>query len=261
MLTSGTGRFSIWIIVPIVVLIIASAFVVTSRMNILGAGSNSSTYSSISQMSSTTQSTFNSEDTASNSTLRTITSNSTLTITNPLPISVSSTPLPRIGLSLHLSLNATVMLSGDHLNITSWEFNTLNSYNELNQSNNWALPSLLDWWPCQSYKHFQIFQGYYTISNITGAIPLPEFPPGFGAECPYVGNTSYLLAPLSDLLVVGGSSEPFTSSWILSGYYPTITQTLTNGSTYITLPFTQGEYTVAYGDEWGDIVTASFMVI
>src|SRR5487761_362822 len=129
----------------------------------------------------------------------------TMVASTPIPTMAASTPIPTIGLSLHLMLNATVMLPNESINITLRDFNTLTTYNSLVHSENWSLPSILDWWPCKEISmYYAIFQGYYIRSNITGAVPLPMFPPGYELSCPDWNFSSIQFRPASDFATVKG---------------------------------------------------------
>lgn len=189
-------------------------------------------------------------------------SSSITQIVSNLPTNDSSTPLPGIGLSLQLSLNASVMTPNDSIHIDFSDFNTLNMNNTLPRSNNFSLPSILDWWGCRGdFIYFAIFPGYYTLSNITGAAPLPNSLPG--EPCPPSDYQSVQFQSKSNVVIVNGSpGGPATlhESYSIPGYY-NWSQVLTNGSYYTILHFKQGIYTVVVGDEWGDLAMAYFEVI
>ena len=194
-------------------------------------------------------------------------SNTTQSVINPNPTMVSSTPIPTIGLSLHLMLNSTVMLPNHSINITFSIFNTLTTYNNLLAADNWSLPSILDWWPCMGFSAYHaIFQGYYIRSNISGAVPLPLFPPGYSLACPDLNFSSLQFRPGTNVAtVIGGTLDGRDGSqggsFVVTGYYSTTPQVLTNGSSYTILHFKQGAYTVVAGDEWGDLAISNFEVI
>lgn len=233
----------IWIIPIAVLLILSSSFVIYNRMGPFSGNSVATSSSSI---------------TASNTS-----GTSTQSIINPIPTTVSSNPIPPIYLSLHLTLNSTVMLPSDIINITMSDFNTLATYNDLVNSDSWSLPSILDWWPCSGLSmYYGIFQGYDILSNITGAVPLPLFPPGYLLACPDLSFSSFQFHPASDIATVTGGVEiSLETSMVVAGYYSTTPQVLTNGSSYTILHFTQGAYTVVAGDEWGDLAVSHFEVV
>ena len=114
--------------------------------------------------------------------------------------------------------------------------------------------------------YYAIFQGYYILSNITGAVPLPMFPPGFALSCPALLFSSFEFRPASDVAtvtggVLDGREITLGASVGVPGYYSTTPQVLTNGSSYTILHFKQGAYTVVAGDEWGDLAISHFEVV
>lgn len=256
------NKSQFWIIIPVVVIILSSAFVVSNRTGLFGAGNSLSASSSTTLLSDTTQT---STSTFSSTSLSTISTSTQIIITNPLPVTVDSIPLPNVNLSLHLSLSATVLLPKEAFNVTLSIYNTLDSYNYINASDNWAMFSIFLYsWPCAYYVHYAIFQGYYVRANLSSGTPLPLVPPGYGPTCFYFNNGNLRFDPLSNNATGfdGAGFVTLDTGWPTFGYFPYTTQILTNGSDhYNVLYFSQGEYTVVAGDEWGDLAIAYFMVV
>ncbi|MGD0511393.1 MAG: hypothetical protein ABSA33_06160 [Candidatus Micrarchaeaceae archaeon] len=156
-----------------------------------------------------------------------------------------------LGLQLTLSLNSTKIQSGEKVNFTSTLRNTLSTVNNVSGADNWKLPEseLLDGFSCPSSFDIQLFQGHYTISNISMAgAPLQTDTPAFpGPECPLMQFAYYLFPPLGNI------------AWPPNQYYPpgTVISPCVPGPP---TPFPPGEYTLAADDEWGQIAIVHFTV-
>ncbi len=164
------------------------------------------------------------------------------------------------GLSLILSLNTTVVAAGQGILITVGELNTLPRANNVSAGADWPLKdlSLSQCGVVNSPYGMALFHGYYDRSNVSLAKPLELYYPG-GRSCPMIlsGIDAYGFPPLSDKAVVYGSCEPrscftlpMSSEIPLSGFW-------TGDALY---SFDAGVYTVAEGDEWGQMVFLHFQV-
>ena len=199
------------------------------------------------------------------------------------------------GLQLELALNTSVIFEQPRdenesgaLLVSMSLFNTLGKNNNLSATQNWPLPDLSSG-ACSSYDQpfgIDVMYGYYTISNVTSASPLPLFTPSF---CPvYFPPAFFVFDPNSDYIntvsiprtsiqLVTNSTVTLTRTSILeyttpqgndqreiplSGYCCTVTrQENCLCYTYGLIPFEVGTYTIADGDEWGDLVLMHFIVM
>ncbi len=128
---------------------------------------------------------------------------------------------------------------------------------------NWAIPALR--YPstgCSLFTNFQIFQGYYTKSNISSAVPLQTInPEGPYPQCP---NPLLSLSPeeysvLNQTTATVGFHFKHNKDYsrlgtIVNGIYSQSGQVVH----YVLFP--KGVYTVAAGDLWGQMVILHFSV-
>lgn len=179
-----------------------------------------------------------------------------------------------LGLNFSMTLNSTVLNSGQSISITFDEWNFLDSFNNVTASGNWSY-SDFQGSPCYSGPalpnlpfSIAIVQGYYTESNLTGTISLPILsPPGAWYSCPLMGGppTEFDFYPTSDRVIVCAPefsgppsfiNESATQTLSFNGYYAPYNF---NGTTQ-TINFPPGVYTVVGGDEWGQLVVLHFIV-
>ena len=196
--------------------------------------------------------------------------NSTVTISQAELVTADSP-----GLVFIFSLNTTQIGPGQAINITASMLNPLAKENNVTGVSNWAIPALQeDSLPSYSslspdYACVQVFQGYYTQSNVSSATPLRISPRGFSATISTSPNNYYLFQPSSDEALFPISTLPNGHSYValrmevsaaLTGYYPlgNSSAQYSNGNTLLQFP--AGVYTVAAGDEWGDISILHFQV-
>ena len=175
------------------------------------------------------------------------------------------------GFQLRLGLSTTVLPYGGSVNVSVFEYNTLSKVNNVSAASDWALSAFADWGCPQSSSApiaFALYEGRYTTTNISGATALPLTPPGFGGGCPERDYASFTFNPESATMTATlrmgsatasqvSSAMSMSTSMIIHGFYSTtLTQRIgPNGSSFPALiHFTSGEYTVAGGDEWGDLV-------
>jgi hypothetical protein len=219
---------------------------------------------------------------------QTITSSSTIFSTPDQVSYVNATS----GLMLQLSLNSTDI---DQITPNDWtsilvfisEYNTRGTTNNITAANDWRMQGL-SLGQCQNGPiGLGIFPGYYVLNNISAAgKSLSLFPPIFCPTftLPQAVAPFYVFAPQSAEAEVqgaystqydhsGNTTETFTD---LTYNLESITSSVTLNSyccreivggqncgcyTYGYIPFQIGTYTIAGGDEWGDIVVTHFSVV
>ena len=177
---------------------------------------------------------------------------------------VTATPKPS-GLELLLMLNATHLVTGQAVNATAEVRNSSPNVNDVSQAWVWAIPSLEDWMinlgGCPSFLSVQYYSGHYTNSNISAAMTLQASPARFVACGPGISQDGFFrFQPSSDRAFLNpcssctGRGYPMNQTIVTKGYYPRYQ------SSNFTL-FPPGNYTVAAGDEWGEVAIAYFSVI
>ncbi len=185
----------------------------------------------------------------------------------PPPNTSSTTSKSVKGLMLSLSLNSTTFQPGQEVSVVIDEQNTLATENNVSASNSWPLRGL-SLGPCGTLNYpfgVAIFQGNYTSSNVSSAMPLQLYNPEGIYSCPalFLVN-SYSFNPLSDTASVFGgcgSSNPnpcltdfkISSEITVTGYW-------SNDQESVLGNFTPGVYTVVGGDEWGSLAVLHFVV-
>jgi len=163
------------------------------------------------------------------------------------------------GLSFTLSLNSTNLMQGQAINITAYVTNDRSTFNNLTWAGpggSWSEGWFIGWGmidSCNSFANAQVFQGYYTQSNISSLqsgtelqLAKPLIPP---MECPFIPGAWYTYFPF----------QPHESKvgyqYSTQGDYGKANQS----SSTLQL-FNPGVYTVAAGDEWGQMVILHFVV-
>lgn len=173
-----------------------------------------------------------------------------------------------VGLELQLSINSTLISSGGALAATVMDYNTLQQINNLSSSTDWALKYLtLGSCGTNSYPFgVAFYAGYYSLSNISTAIPL-DFAPGVSG-CPEESYVSYyVFQPTST------SAELYTTQngtnvqccFTTAGQPSPINGTVTINSYWdnsnVQRNLAPGVYTVEGGDEWGQLAILHFAVV
>lgn len=190
---------------------------------------------------------------------------------NPLEANVTNN---KLGLQLVLALNTTKLESDQGLNITVEERNILQTETNVTAARSWALknPTLTNCGLLDSPFGIEVLSGYYTVSNLSLGQPLIIFDPET-IYCPSAPLVAYYrFEPLSDnvsIVPVGilpNQTSPYRfyppfpdfSSVTVDGFWPSTAI----GIQYSTppTPFAPGEYTVAAGDEWGQLLLLYFTV-
>jgi len=164
-------------------------------------------------------------------------------------------------ISISASLNPTEVGQNQTVKVTVSDVNGLRIPNELALSGDWRVQNLslgACVWPAQYPFGIAVFQGRYTIGNISSAgsplAPAADFLPGAVYSClgAYPGN-SVKFGPLQNVSFTEGVSGYYTS-----GFTPV--PGLGGGIFGIHHPFAPGEYTLVAGDEWGHVDILYFQV-
>ena len=175
----------------------------------------------------------------------------------------TSSTNPSNDLELKMSLNATSIPKGGAVNISVAEYNTLTVVNNVTTSTNWPVTGLSDG-PCGTLNEpigFEVFGGYYTVSNISSAKSLELYSPGF-YSCPMIlsGISSYRFSPHNSTAAIYGScgsslcfTNEISSGVVVRGHWGSGI-----GSSFNTLA--PDVYTVVAGDEWGTLTFLYFIV-
>ena len=189
-----------------------------------------------------------------------------VTATTPFNNGNSASSKSVSSLILSLSLDSKNYQSGQQVGIDIDEKNTMSKTNTIISSAKWPVGGL-GVGPCGVLNYpfgIAIFQGNYTVANISSATPLQIYQPGI-YHCPVILTdiSSYVFQPLSDNAAVFQMSEStavFTIGMNAefepapTGYWASndVSATFTN--------FEPGVYTVVAGDEWGALVVVHFTV-
>ena len=191
-----------------------------------------------------------------------VTTNST---TSAVETTFADTANSTLGLELSLSINSTTIETGQAINVSLSLQNTLPRINNVSADWNWALSSLLNFsysiLPCPRWDTFRVFNGYYSQSNISSAAPLYLWPIAEGyPSCPFWNFSTYIFQPSSSTVNV---SSTFPSNYdnsfstaenqSLTGYYLPNQGTPGSNKFPPPTPFPVGVYTIAVGDEWGQL--------
>jgi hypothetical protein len=191
----------------------------------------------------------------------------------------------KLSLNFSLSVNATAVPGNEAINIVLTATNTKETENELNASNSWAIKSLST--PCDYGKNYSsstpvgiaFFKGDYGLNNISSATAISVWG---ASECladfagnatsvlgPWLMISNYSISPESDNGVVSGFYRSYKTQNVAQGTFPTELNFETNvyatNSTFgyrynSLLSSSAGIYTIAAGDEWGQLVLLHFVV-
>ena len=168
------------------------------------------------------------------------------------------------GLSLSLSLDSTTYQPGQAVSIAIDETNTLSKTNNVSAADKWPFHGL-SVSPCGTLNYpfgVAIFQGNYTVGNVSSATPLKLYNPAALYNCPAIlsGISAYAFQPSSNTAAIFQTSNDtpvFTESMNLkvqsTGYWVA-------GQAETLMNFEPGIYTVVGGDEWGSLVMVHFTV-
>ncbi|MDG6905686.1 MAG: hypothetical protein JRN20_07880 [Nitrososphaerota archaeon] len=201
-------------------------------------------------------------------------STQTTTTSENFPTSANTTN-STLGLELVLSTNATAIMSGQEINVSVDIFNTLSTVNNVTGASNWAIPSIQDAtsFPCPTYLYYQVYPGYYTATNISSASPLQISPVEQYLSCPIFQRSYYLMQPHISVASVPVGISTVNSSIQYQNVEMSVTSELIGNysTTYNASVFTPNgalpppafrpcTYTLAAGDEWGQLVILHFSV-
>ena len=187
-------------------------------------------------------------------------SSSTITATNYSSFSnIATVTNSTNGLSFTLFLNSTNLMQGQAINITAYVTNDRSTFNNLTWAGpggSWSEGWFIGWGmidSCNSFANAQVFQGYYTQSNISSLQPGVELqlakPLTFPLGCPFIPGAWYTYFPFQP------HESKIGYQYSTQGDYGKANQ-----SSSILQLFDPGVYTVAAGDEWGQMVILHFVV-
>lgn len=189
------------------------------------------------------------------------------TASQPLPVSLSSlnkkatSTNTDTGLQLQLSIDSIQLKRGQSIGATVTLYNPLETDNNVSASHSWPINGL-SISPCGTMNEpigLALFQGYYTTRNISEATPLSLYSPG-AYNCPSILSPGYyLFQPMSDSAIIGSDPSLQAPSPITASLGANGTWTGSGAGVQHQL-FPPGIYTVAAGDEWGDVVILYFVV-
>jgi hypothetical protein len=158
------------------------------------------------------------------------------------------------GLQLRFGLNATVLHSGQSLQLTVSEFNTLATSNNVSASTDWAAIVALTACPNTSSEPFGValYSGHVEAKNLSQAARLDIFP---RVPCPMFMRLieGYNFQPQSDVATIlpGSGASAMAANVTISKLYP-------SGQPQ---PLPTGIYTAVAADEWGATVFLYFKVV
>jgi hypothetical protein len=185
-----------------------------------------------------------------------------------------------------LSVNSTTIPSEDAISISTSIVNTLPTINNLTASNDWAIQGLTLGncnYGDSTNKLFapagiDVFRGYYGMNNLSAGNPLQIWAV-IGCPVDYAFNGTGIAGQLQN--ITSYSFLPGNDSGYYSAYYSTSTKIvkgvfptrMVNDGTFYAANSTgppmffnslgsslPSEYTIAAGDEWGQIVLLHFAV-
>ena len=172
-----------------------------------------------------------------------------------------------LGLALELSINSTHIVQDQTIFINVTEYNILTTINNVTATSH--LPPDAYFGPCPSSSPvgFEIFQGYYTVGNLSTATSLRLYKPGT-YNCPaFFSYRYFVFQPLSDnnsafAMYYANSTGPeqcckawqndLTQGFDAKYYWDSSGEELT---------FSPGIYTIMASDEWGQQDLLHFAVL
>jgi hypothetical protein len=195
--------------------------------------------------------------------LMTVNSTTTSPTATVPTISNSASSSSTNGLKLTLSVDATPNVQ-HQISITLDETNTLSEINNVPVSDNWQYKGL-GVAPCDFISPYGIavFSGDYDSSNLSIGTPLTLYDPHVARLCPTnYPVISYSFQPSLDWADVienpdnPNSAQKMQYDLTINGYWPD-----DNFSSNSQLNnFAPGVYTVAGGDEWGNLIILHFTI-
>jgi len=173
-----------------------------------------------------------------------------------------------VGLELLLSVNSTTIPSEDSVDVSASVINTRPTPANVSASSHWPIQGLVsglcDFGPGPVGIAF--FRGYYGMNNLSSAMGINVWPPVGCPASDFLNATSFLFLPNSDVANYSG----YFGSHANSTRATRSTLVTVDASPYAAndtgLYFSLGSalpstYTLAAGDEWGQIVLLHFNVV
>ena len=164
------------------------------------------------------------------------------------------------GLELILSMNSSIYGPGQGILINISEYNTLSTANNISRANDFRIPNLTLGACGRSIFPFgvAVFKGYYNASDVSSADSLSLFPLGIPCDVP-ASIPWYLFQGLSDnaSMVLSEKGFPIQFDLSIDGSW---SGSSASGNSATFESFSPGIYTVAAGDEWGELVLLHFAV-
>lgn len=158
------------------------------------------------------------------------------------------------GFVMHLEVNSTSLSPGKSLLLTGWINSSASSIEDINASSSWGFSEAqlsgklcTSGWPIG----LGLMKGHYTPDNYTLG-PLVSLPRP-NVACPIQSGApqDFLLRPHSSEALVTINGTP--QIWVIQS-------TLAISKDAYGNPLSPGVYTAVLADEWGDVVTAIFLV-
>lgn len=174
------------------------------------------------------------------------------------------------GLLLTLTINTTEVRPDGAFGVGISEYNPTTHFVNMSKSNNWQLVGL-SWGPCDGGTYpfgIAIFRGYYTLANVSTAKNVLTY--GFTFCVSHPDETAPSISPLASLVpeslpdfgqiyAINGNTINYTSSTVQGN---TTSVVHPSSSTVNSLGSAEpAVYTIAAGDEWGDLTLLHFAVV
>jgi uncharacterized protein YceK len=177
------------------------------------------------------------------------TTKTSTTLTTGIPTTTSTQS--ENGLQLRVSVNTTVLTSGESLQINVSKYNNLSIYNDVAAATNWGVNGLgIGACPNINMLPFGValFRGDYNAQNISQGTPLELFAP---APCALLIRliTGYDFLPNSSNAAIMPGGDPASPTPMSAT--ETVNGTYSNG--FQLTPWASGMYTLVAGDEWGTL--------
>jgi hypothetical protein len=171
---------------------------------------------------------------------------------------VATTTSVSLGLTFSLVLNSTQLHRGQTINITAYATNIRLTPNNLTLAYDWAESWLGPGWGnidgCNSFANAEVFQGYYTESNVS-LIQNGPGPYGLQLAWPSQYECGFMPGAWSSFYPFQPRESRVGYYFSTAGYY-----TSHDPSNAKFKLFDPGVYTVVAGDEWGQLVLLYFNV-
>jgi hypothetical protein len=172
------------------------------------------------------------------------------------------------GLILSVSVNSTQLKTGATLSMAVHEYDPSNVHVNESAAANWKTRNIGIGFGC-AFQNLplsaSVFKGYYSIDNLSQAVPLQLVDlQNLGACPPLWTIQNWVFEPLSDNVQLVGCLR---SACVTTGNLVSTRQAFSVGGTWPSspgsvgfTPFKPGIYTVAAGDEWGAVAIVHFIV-